>query len=264
MLQGAASFQQVATPTKGWWISSSSGPWRRNTTGAARARPFGHVPAGQFRFVQVALEHSRLLRGVARAFSLPTGIDLARMRDKSRPLRWTMRPASATLLEKQGFEQAGQETCSIQPTCPSWPPRACVHSSGASRRPGADGVSVYALGVAAIFGLVVVWSGIDGARSWMEELSTSSAGPPARSCFWRRSWAWRWARCWPPPSPPPLGPERSSAPPAALLRHFLITLAICVVVFAVTALIPTPNMTPLPNTELSLWLSFLPLALVGC
>jgi hypothetical protein len=23
MLQGAASFQQVATPTQGWWISSS-------------------------------------------------------------------------------------------------------------------------------------------------------------------------------------------------------------------------------------------------
>jgi hypothetical protein len=26
MLQGAASFQQVATPTKGWWISSSVMP----------------------------------------------------------------------------------------------------------------------------------------------------------------------------------------------------------------------------------------------
>jgi hypothetical protein len=42
-----------------------------------------------------------------------------------------------------------------------------------------------------------------------------------------------------------------------------MTLAICVVVFAVTALIPTPALTPLPNTELSLWMSFLPLALVG-
>ena len=26
MLQGAASFQQVATPTKGWWISASERP----------------------------------------------------------------------------------------------------------------------------------------------------------------------------------------------------------------------------------------------
>ncbi len=26
MLQGAASFQQVATPTKGWWISASEIP----------------------------------------------------------------------------------------------------------------------------------------------------------------------------------------------------------------------------------------------
>jgi hypothetical protein len=30
--------------------------------------------------------------------------------------------------------------------------------------------------------------------------------------------------------------------PAILLRHFLMTLAICIVVFAVTALIPTPNL----------------------
>jgi hypothetical protein len=55
---------------------------------------------------------------------------------------------------------------------------------------------IYALGVAAIFGLVVAWSGIEGARSWMQELS-GSAGPPARFCYWRHSWAWRWARCWP-------------------------------------------------------------------
>jgi membrane protease YdiL (CAAX protease family) len=52
-------------------------------------------------------------------------------------------------------------------------------------------------------------------------------------------------------------------PIPVLLRQFLLTLAICVVVFAVTALIPTPALTPLPNTELSLWISFLPLALVG-
>jgi hypothetical protein len=26
MLQGAASFQQLATPTKGWWISASVRP----------------------------------------------------------------------------------------------------------------------------------------------------------------------------------------------------------------------------------------------
>jgi membrane protease YdiL (CAAX protease family) len=51
--------------------------------------------------------------------------------------------------------------------------------------------------------------------------------------------------------------------PAALLRHFFVTLAICIVVFAVTALVPTPTFTPLPNTEISLWMSFLPLALVG-
>jgi len=35
---------------------------------------------------------------------------------------------------------------------------------------------VYMLGVAAIFGLVVLWSGIDGAQGWLRELS-GSAGP---------------------------------------------------------------------------------------
>ena len=36
MLQGAASFQQVATPTKGWAISSGrSCPWRSSRSGAA-------------------------------------------------------------------------------------------------------------------------------------------------------------------------------------------------------------------------------------
>ena len=39
MLQGAASFQQVATPTSGWCdLLAGSDPWHRDRTGAARAR----------------------------------------------------------------------------------------------------------------------------------------------------------------------------------------------------------------------------------
>jgi len=47
------------------------------------------------------------------------------------------------------------------------------------------------------------------------------------------------------------------------LRDFGLAFLICVAVFAVTALIPTPALTPRPNIEIGLWLSFLPLALVG-
>ena len=48
MLQGAASFQQVATPTKGWWIC-----FPRQTHGVIEGAvrralgAFGGVPAGQ-------------------------------------------------------------------------------------------------------------------------------------------------------------------------------------------------------------------------
>jgi membrane protease YdiL (CAAX protease family) len=121
---------------------------------------------------------------------------------------------------------------------------------------------IYALGVAAIFGLVVAWSGIDGARSWMQELS-GSAGPTGTLLLLATFVGMA------------LGPMLAVTllhgrsvrslfgAPAALLRHFFVTLAICIVVFAVTALVPTPTFTPLPNTEISLWMSFLPLALVG-
>ncbi len=121
---------------------------------------------------------------------------------------------------------------------------------------------VYALCSAAIFGLVIAWSGIDGAISWMEELS-STAGPTGTLLLLATFVGMA------------VGPmlavrflHRRSVqslfgPLPVLAQHFFITLLICAVVFAVTALIPTPAMTPLPNTELSLWMSFLPLALVG-
>jgi membrane protease YdiL (CAAX protease family) len=121
---------------------------------------------------------------------------------------------------------------------------------------------VYVLGIVAIFGIVAAWSGLDGAQSWLQEL-TGGAGPTGTVLLLATFAGMA------------VGPmlavrflhRRPVAslfgPIPVLLRQFLLTLAICVVVFAVTALIPTPALTPLPNTELSLWISFLPLALVG-
>jgi len=121
---------------------------------------------------------------------------------------------------------------------------------------------VYMLATAAIFGLVVLWSGFDGARSWMEELS-GSAGPTGTLLLLATFVGMA------------VGPMLAVrflhrrpvmslfGPLPVMARHFLVTLLICAVVFAMSALIPTPAMTPLPNIELGLWLSFLPLALVG-
>ena len=51
MLQGAASFQQVATPTNGWWICSLRQPHGVIEGAVRRALgAFGGVPAGQSRF----------------------------------------------------------------------------------------------------------------------------------------------------------------------------------------------------------------------
>lgn len=121
---------------------------------------------------------------------------------------------------------------------------------------------VYALGVAAIFGLVVLWSGVDGAQSWLRELA-GSAGPTGTILLLATFVGMA------------LGPmlavrflhrrpvQSLFGPTSQLLRDFGLAFLICVAVFAVTALIPTPALTPRPNIEIGLWLSFLPLALVG-
>ena len=52
VLQGAASFQQEATPTNGWAISRVPEPHGVVVGAVRRARrPLGHVPAGQLGLV---------------------------------------------------------------------------------------------------------------------------------------------------------------------------------------------------------------------
>ncbi|MCU4652368.1 CPBP family intramembrane metalloprotease [Roseibacterium sp. SDUM158016] len=121
---------------------------------------------------------------------------------------------------------------------------------------------VYAAGVAAVFLLVLAWSGADGAQRWMEEMA-GGAGPTgtllllatfvgmalgpmaAVKLFHRR----------------PVGSLFGPFPQMA--RHFGITFAVSVAVYAVFAIVPLPGATPLANLEIGLWASFLPLALVG-
>ncbi|MDG4646886.1 CPBP family intramembrane metalloprotease [Roseibacterium sp. SDUM158017] len=122
--------------------------------------------------------------------------------------------------------------------------------------------AIYGIGIAAVFLLVVAWSGMDGAQRWMQELSTTSG--PTGTLLLLATFAGM-----------ALGPMAAArllhrrkvsslfGPLRRLWRQFLLALAICTGFYAVTALIPTPAMTPLPNLELTLWASFLPLALVG-
>jgi membrane protease YdiL (CAAX protease family) len=121
---------------------------------------------------------------------------------------------------------------------------------------------VYALGIAAVFGLVFLWSGLEGARSWMRELS-AGAGPTGTLLLLATFAGMA------------LGPMAAArvlhrrpalslfGPISPMMRQFGLTLLICVAVYAVMALVPAPGATLLPNTEVTLWATFLPLALVG-
>ncbi len=121
---------------------------------------------------------------------------------------------------------------------------------------------IYAMGVAAVFLLVVAWSGTDGASRWMAEMAGSS-GPTGTLLLLATFVGMA------------LGPMAAVrlvhrrpvstlfGPLPRLWRHFGIAAGICVLVYSVTALIPTPAPVPLPNLEFGLWASFLPLAIVG-
>lgn len=121
---------------------------------------------------------------------------------------------------------------------------------------------IYALGATAIFLLVMVWSGPEGASRWMREMA-GGAGPTGTLLLLATFIGMA------------LGPMAAVrlvhgrpvstlfGPLPKLWRHFGIAAGICVVVYVATALIPTNAPMPLPNLPVGLWASFLPLAIVG-
>lgn len=121
--------------------------------------------------------------------------------------------------------------------------------------------AIYVLGIGAIFGLLVLASGPDGATTWMGRMA--SDGTPTATLLVLATFIGMG-----------LGPmlavrllhARSVAslfgPRRRLIRHFAIGLAACVALYLLTSLIPS-DVALTPNLSLALWASFMPLALVG-
>ncbi|WP_224816535.1 CPBP family intramembrane glutamic endopeptidase [Hasllibacter sp. MH4015] len=121
--------------------------------------------------------------------------------------------------------------------------------------------AVYALGIAVVFGGIFVAAGPDGAERWMAEMINATGptgtllvlatfigmavGPMvAVSAFHDRS------------------PATLFGAMPRTARHFLIAMVVCALAYSLSFLFPN-DVTISPNLERSLWLSFLPLALVG-
>lgn len=122
-------------------------------------------------------------------------------------------------------------------------------------------IAIYVAGIAALFGLLVVISGWDGAQVWLVRMADADSptatllvlatfigmgiGPlvAARLLHARPLWS--------------LFGEQ-----ARLLRHFGAAAIICALIYALAALLPV-GAVPAPNLPLGLWASFLPLALVA-
>ncbi len=122
-------------------------------------------------------------------------------------------------------------------------------------------ILVYVIGIAGVFGALVVTSGFDGAQAWMGRMTTG--GTPTSALLTLSTFigmglgpllAARWLH----------GRSFGSVfgPLVPLLQQFAIALMICGTVYAVFALLPSGD-APQPNLEFNLWISFLPLALVA-
>jgi uncharacterized protein len=122
-------------------------------------------------------------------------------------------------------------------------------------------VLVYGAGIAAIFGILIAVSGLDGANAWVARMV--SADTPTATLLVLATFVGM-----------ALGPLLAArllharpmaslfGPRPRLLRHFAIAAVICGVLNGLTALLPT-GINPTLNLELPMWVSFLPLALVG-
>lgn len=120
---------------------------------------------------------------------------------------------------------------------------------------------VYAAGIAIIFGILVAVSGLEGANTWLGRMVT--ADTPTATLLVLATFVGM-----------ALGPLLAArllhrrpmstlfGPRPRLLRHFAIAAVICGALNGLTALIPV-SFSPVLNLDLALWVSFLPLALVG-
>jgi hypothetical protein len=122
-------------------------------------------------------------------------------------------------------------------------------------------LAVYIGGFVIIMGILTLISGWDGAQSWMNRMVTGST--PTGSLLLLASFigmalgtfaaVWLLHRR-------PIGTLFGPRP--RLLRDFAIAVAVCTVVFGLMSLIPS-DMEPRASLTMGLWLSFLPLAIVG-
>jgi membrane protease YdiL (CAAX protease family) len=122
-------------------------------------------------------------------------------------------------------------------------------------------LTVYVLAIAALFGVIAGFSGLDGARAWMARMA--GTGTPTSTLLVLATFIGM-----------ALGPLLAArllhrrrigglfGPRARLLRGFAIGFGICAGLYAALSLLPTESPYS-RNLDLSLWLAFLPLALVG-
>ncbi|GAB5449020.1 lysostaphin resistance A-like protein [Gymnodinialimonas sp.] len=120
---------------------------------------------------------------------------------------------------------------------------------------------IYGVGIAMVFGGIFLVSGLDGMQAWAAEM-VEATGPTGTLLILATFIGMA------------LGPMlavvllhgRSISslfgPLPRTLRHFLVAMAVCVVAYGITFFLPS-DLRIEPAMERALWLSFLPLALVG-
>ncbi|MEJ6393097.1 CPBP family intramembrane glutamic endopeptidase [Gymnodinialimonas sp. 2305UL16-5] len=120
---------------------------------------------------------------------------------------------------------------------------------------------IYAMGIGLVLLGVLVVSGAEGVQRWFAEMMEATG--PTGTLLLLATFIGMAA------GPMIVAKLLHSRPVGSLfgpiprtMRHFLIAMLICALVFSLTFLIPT-NIAPQPGLAPGLWLSFLPLALVG-
>ena len=121
--------------------------------------------------------------------------------------------------------------------------------------------AVYAVGVAVVFGAIAVVAGPENTERWMVEL-VEATGPTGTLLLLATFGGMA------------IGPMVAAAvfhqrrvrslfgPMPRTLRHFLVAAGVCALAFGISFLFPN-EVELVPNLDRPIWLSFLPLALVG-